>query len=232
VSPGWCRRVPGNASRSWRRRRAPGPAPAPLRAGRRAADRGEGTAPITGLAGFVSTSRTGAKSRSMPQADSSRATSAPARPRSPSVHPGDAALLIQLSDPPHARPGRPMWWPQPLDAAALLVGADEQRSGRFGLEGPGQLGDLRRVDHVPSEQDHAAHAAPDQIQLRRSGCGALDPTNTQRAAWRSNSSISAPQGGEKSVRTLARRDAAGKSACCAAGEAPPAESRVDVGASV
>ena len=109
----------------------------------------------------------------MPQVDSSRAAQR-LHDRRP-VHSRDPALLVQLSDAPHARPGGPVRWPQPLHAAALLVDADQQRAERIGLQGPGQLGDLRRVDHVPGEQDHGAHAAPDEIELGGSGCGALDP---------------------------------------------------------
>src|SRR3989475_10598866 len=91
-----------------------------------------------------------------------------------SAHPVEPSLLIDLAQPPHARPRRPMRGTQALDAPALLVDADEQWTGGGRLQVARQLRDLGRLGDGAGEEDHAAHAAAHQLQLGRNRRRPLD----------------------------------------------------------
>src|SRR5258705_108464 len=193
------------------------PSATPRRATRRGSREKE-RSPITGLAGFVSTSRTGAKSRSMPQADSSRAIIRPsvstiAVPFIPATPPCSSSSPIRRMLGQAAQCGGRSRWTRPPSWSMQMS------------SGPGAA-DLRVRDNSATcagsttfRANRITPPTPRRTRSSSAGVGVVPwiPTNTQRAAWRSNSSISVPRGGEKSVRTLARRDAAGKSACCASG---------------
>jgi len=64
---------------------------------------------------------------------------------------------------------------QALHAATLLVDADQERTAGGGLQRSRKLCDLAGVDHVPGEEDHAADAPADEIQLGGARNVSLDP---------------------------------------------------------
>ena len=115
--------------------------------------------PITGFAGFVSTSATGAKSRSTRRSASSRPSA-----RATACGVGRRAAL---AEPAHRRPLRPRR-AQPLHAPALLIDRHAQR--RVSRRPLVQLGHqcaqlLGRVDVAGEEHD--APDAPVRVSARR-----------------------------------------------------------------